>query len=156
MDHLAARLRVHAPQVVCGPLLGGAFLAQWLARDLEAEFCFTERAPETRAQGLYGARYRLPAVSRGRVAGRRVAMVDDVVSAGSSLRATAAELQEHGAIPVAVGALLVLGDAATAYFSERRLALEGVVHDDYALWNPADCPLCREGMPLEDVTLPTE
>jgi orotate phosphoribosyltransferase len=40
---LVARVRDHAVDVVCGPLLGGAFLAQLVAQSLAAEFCFTER-----------------------------------------------------------------------------------------------------------------
>ena len=156
VDVLTARLRVYAPEVVCGPLLGGAILAQWLARDLGTAFCFTGRESRPRAPGLYAASYRLPAAFRSHVAGRRVVIVDDVVSAGSSVRATYAELQHQGAIPVAVGALLVLGDAATAYFSDRRLVVEGVVRDDYVLWPPGDCPRCAEGMPLEDMTATTE
>ena len=151
VTRLAARLRPHAPEVVCGPLLGGAFLAQWLARDLGTEFCFTERARSKGTEGLYRAAYRLPAASRGAVKGRRVAVVDDVASAGSSLRATCAELEAHGALPVVAGALLVLGEAATAHFRSRGLALESVVRDDYPLWAPDECPLCRAGAPLEDV-----
>src|SRR5919107_1434591 len=44
------------------------------------------------------------------VRGRRLAIVDDVMSAGSALRGTCAELVAHGAEPVVAGALLVLGD----------------------------------------------
>ena len=40
---LAAALRPHDVSVVCGPLLGGAFLAQLVSRALEVRFCFTER-----------------------------------------------------------------------------------------------------------------
>ena len=31
------------------------------------------------------------------------------------------------------------------------LPVEAVVHDGYQLREPADCPLCAEGQPLEDV-----
>ena len=151
VDGLAERLGAHTPEMVCGPLLGGGFLAQWLARDLGVEFCFTERQTGARPDGLYGATYCLPPAFRSRVRGRRVAMVDDVVSAGSALRATSAELEIHGAVPVTAGTLLVLGDAAKVYFSARGLAIEGVVRDDYPLWAPGECPLCSNGVPLEDV-----
>jgi orotate phosphoribosyltransferase len=151
VDRLAARVEGCSPDVVCGPLLGGAFLAQWIARDLGTDFCFTERRREPDSGGLYAATYRLPPVSRAGVAGRRVALVDDAVSAGSALRATQAELEAHGAEVVGVGALLVLGDAAPAHFGDRGLTLQGVVRDEYRLWQPAECPLCAAGSPLEDV-----
>ncbi|HEX8242577.1 MAG TPA: phosphoribosyltransferase family protein, partial [Longimicrobium sp.] len=108
---LAGALRTHRVEAVCGPLLGGAFLAQLVARALGAEFCFTERVAVTGPGGLFGARYRLPPAYAPRLRGRRVAMVDDVMSAGSALRGTYAELQSHGAEPVAAGALLVLGSS---------------------------------------------
>jgi len=71
---LAASLRAYEVGVVCGPLLGGAFLAQLVAHALGAEFCFTERAGVTEGGGLYGASYRLPSALRARAAGKRVAV----------------------------------------------------------------------------------
>jgi orotate phosphoribosyltransferase len=110
VDQLVTQLRPLAVDAVCGPLLGGAFLAQWVARELESEFWYTAPVRST-AEGLFTMRYALPGTLVRRVSGRRVAMVDDVMSAGSSLRATHAELQARGAEPVAAGALLVLGSA---------------------------------------------
>lgn len=46
-------------------------------------------------------------------------MVDDVISAGSSVRATVAALAAAGASTIVVGALLVLGDAALIHFAEQ-------------------------------------
>ncbi len=151
---LASALRPHAVSAVCGPLLGGAFLAQLVAHVLAVEFCFTERVMPTQTGGLYRARYLLPSVFAARLRGKRVAMVDDVMSAGSALRGTYAELQTHDAAPVVVGALLVLGSTGDRFFAERRVAVEAVARDDYDLWLPADCPLCAAGLPLEDVATP--
>ena len=151
---LARAIRPYGVTTVCGPLLGGAFLAQLVARALDAEFAFTERVMPSEPAGLYPARYRLPAALVGRVSGKRVAIVDDVMSAGSALRGTDAELRAHGAVPVVAGALLVLGSTGADYFAGRGLPVEAVVRDDYPLWSPADCPLCAAGVPLESVTLP--
>ncbi len=149
---LADALRPHGADVVCGPLLGGAFLAQLVARELGAEFCFTERVTVTGDGALFGARYRLPPAFAPRVRGRRVAMVDDVMSAGSALRGTFAELQAHGAVPVAAGALMVLGSAGADYFAQRGIPVEAAARDEYPLWHPSDCPMCAAGVPLEDVS----
>ncbi len=78
-------------------------------------------------------------------------MVDGVMSVGSALRATFAELRAHGATPVLAGALLVLGSAGDTYFAEQRIAVEAVARGEYELWRPADCPLCAAGLALEDV-----
>jgi orotate phosphoribosyltransferase len=153
VEALAAQLRGHAIDIVCGPLLGGAFLAQMLAQSLAAEFCFTERSA-VKADGLFGTRYELAPVHRTRVRGRRVALVDDVMSAGSALRGTHAALQAAGAIPVAAGAILVLGDLGAGYFAQQHLPLAAVVREDYELWTPAVCPMCMAGEPLEDAGTP--
>ena len=148
---LADALRPYGADAVCGPLLGGAFLAQRVAHALDAGFCFTGRVMPPNAGGLYAARYVLPPAFAARVRGRRIAMVDDVMSAGSALRGTFAELEAHGAIPVAAGALMVLGTAGADFFAARGIPVEAVAREPYALWLPEDCPMCAEGVPLEDV-----
>ena len=148
---LANLLRAYRVQVVCGPLLGGAFLAQKIAEALGAEFWYTEPVQRAETTGLYQAQYRLPSAFAGRVARPRVALVDDVMSAGSSLRATDAALRERGADVVAVGALLTLGSVGVRYFADRNVPVESVVRAELEMWTPDDCPHCAAGMPLERV-----
>ena len=101
-----------------------------MATALGTEFCFTRPLPPADGAGLYRARYQLPAAFRSRVQQRRVAIVDDVMSAGSSLRATCAEIRSHGALPVVVGTFLALGEVGTRYFvDEQRLPVEAVIRD---------------------------
>jgi orotate phosphoribosyltransferase len=145
---LGALLAPHNVDVVCGPLLGGAFLAQLVAPHVGAEFMFAEKAGRDEA-GLFAARYRIPDALARRVAGRRVAIVDDVMSAGSSVRATHVALEALGAKTVVVGALLVLGTAGESFFGGQGVAVETLAREDYALWTPADCPMCLAGAPLE-------
>jgi orotate phosphoribosyltransferase len=147
---LAASLRQYEVGAVCGPLLGGAFLAQLVAQALGAEFYFTRRGDDAAAGELYGVSYRLPAALRERVRGKRVAVVDDVMSAGSSLRATFEELRAHGAETAVAGALLLLGRRGADFFEANGVAVESVARDGYQTWEPAGCPLCAAGVPLED------
>lgn len=151
VSQLTELLRSYNVAAVCGPLLGGAFLAQRVAQALDIEFCFTERVMPRDATGLYQASYVLPSGFSARVHGRRVAMVDDVMSAGSALRGTYTELQTHGAVPLVAGALMVLGNKGADFFAEQQVAVEAVVREDYSLWLPSDCPLCAAGTPLENV-----
>ena len=147
---LARVIRPHDVAGICGPLVGGALLAQMLASALDVEFFFTEREALEDGDGLYRVRYRLPAGVRSRVRGRRLAIVDDAISAGSAVRGTLAELEAHGAEAVVVATLLLLGSAAGSYFAERGLPLEAVKRVPFELWVPAECPLCASGVPLED------
>src|SRR5688500_7269122 len=82
VSRLAEAVRAHGVAAVCGPLLGGAFLAQLVAHTLAIDFCFTERVLPAQPDGMYPARYRLPPAFSARVRGKRLAMVDDVMSAG--------------------------------------------------------------------------
>jgi orotate phosphoribosyltransferase len=149
---LADAIRPHKVDWVCGPLLGGAFLAQLVAQALGVEFCFTQRVMPANSSGLYQASYRLPQVFAARVREKRIAIVDDIMSAGSALRGTYSELLTHGAIPVVAGALMVLGETGATYFAEQEIAVEAVVRHSYSLWLPAECPHCSAGMPLENAT----
>jgi orotate phosphoribosyltransferase len=151
---LADALRSYEVAVVCGPLLGGAFLAQAAAAALEVEFAFTERVIPAAPAGLYPVRYRLPPAFAPRVRGRRIAIVDDVMSAGSAACGTYSELRIHGAVPAVAGALLVLGSAGADFFLQNGVAVEAVARKPYRLWLPAACPLCASGVPLEAVSLP--
>jgi orotate phosphoribosyltransferase len=149
VDALAETLRAEEPEAVCGPLVGGAFLAQVLAARLACDFLFTERMPSREPEGLYGARYGLPRGLRERARGKRIAIVDDAVSAGSSVRATYDELRALGGRPVVVGALLLLGSAALPFFEPLRIPVVAVARVPYEMWAPGECPLCASGRPLE-------
>jgi orotate phosphoribosyltransferase len=154
IDALSGALRPYAVEAVCGPLLGGAFLAQLVARALDAKFYFTERVLPSDGGGMYPVRYRLPPTFADRVRRTRVAVVDDVMSAGSALLGTCLELQAHGALPVVAGALLVLGSTGADRCAERKLPVEAVARESFSLWRPEECPLCQEDLPLVDATTP--
>jgi len=148
---LAARLEVHGPTAVCGPYAGGAFLAQAVATVLDVEFYYSERfVGDDLANTLFSAEYRLPAGLASEVKGRRVAVVDDAVSAGSSARATVAALEAADASIAAVGTFLLLGDAARTHFAAAGVPVEALEQRTLPLWQPEECPLCVSRVPLED------
>jgi orotate phosphoribosyltransferase len=151
---LALRFGDLAIEAVCGPLVGGAYLAQAVAAELDVEFYHTERVATTDGNDLHSANYRLPDTHRPRIAGKKVAIVDDAINAGSAVRATYLELQASGARPAAVGALLVLGSLAAQLADGWHVPLEGIAHLPNELWRPEACPLCVSGMPLEDGARP--
>ena len=151
IETLAGRLRPHRATAVCGPFQGGAFLAQALATVLNVEFFFSQPLPSNVGGKLFGAEYDLPVDLRQRVSGQRIALVDDVISAGSSVRATAAALTASGAQVVVIGTLLVLGRIALQHFGGLGIPVESLGQRDFNLWAPSDCPLCRNCDPLEDL-----
>ena len=82
------------------------------------------------------------------VAGRRVAVVNDVINAGSAVRGTLADLYAAGAAPVAIGTLAVLGASASQIAAENQIALEQLVALENRIWIPSECPLCAQNLPL--------
>jgi orotate phosphoribosyltransferase len=147
---LAARIRTHDVSAVCGSLLGGAFLAQALAMELGVEFYFSEPVAPHGATQMFAAQYRLPPVLQERARGQRVALVDDVISAGSSVRATATALTAAGASIAVVGALFALGRIALDHFAGLSIPVESLGQREFTLWEPSNCPLCATARPLED------
>lgn len=149
---LGRRLAAHRIDAVCGPMTGGAKLAQMIAADLGVEYFFTERLAPPDATGLFPVIYSVPKERRAALAGRRLAIVDDAVSAGSAVRGTHADLLRCGATPVALGALFVFGDHAARFAEENHLALEGIAPMSFGMWLPTACPLCKAGVPVETVS----
>jgi len=140
------------PDAVCGPLLGGGLIAGAVATLLDVELFIAERVASADSAGgeLFRARYAVPEETRGRLRGRRIAVVDDVMNAASAVRATVSDVRSAGADVVAIGALLVLGSAAADYAEHEGFALVHAATIPNRIWEPTACPLCAAGQPLED------
>lgn len=121
---------------MCGPLVGGAFVAQAVAEHLGAAFCWSSRVAGT---------YEVPAALRPALAGRRVAIVDDAINAGSAVLGSATAVRAAGGRLVAVGALVAVGDAT----SVLDVPLEHLATIPSHLWPPGSCPLCAAGAPVD-------
>jgi orotate phosphoribosyltransferase len=145
---LAARLDADRPDIVCGPLVGGALLAQMVAVSAELRFAYSERTAWTPGVA-WSARYELPRPVEHLVRGHRVAVVDDAVNAGSALRATVDAVRRAGGDVVTCGALLRLGDTVEPYLAEQGLVLHALAVRDNTLWPATQCPLCARGVPLD-------
>src|SRR5580658_6892808 len=100
-------------EAVCGPLVEGAFVGLMVALQLGVQFTYSERHASSAEGGPFPVAYRIPASLRAGLRGKRVAIVDDVINAGSAVKGTFADLKSCGAEVIGIGALLVLGDAAS-------------------------------------------
>lgn len=131
---LAERFRDDRVDVVVGPAVGGILLAHEVAKVLGTRSHFTERE---------GGRMRL---RRGFsiAPGERVLVVEDVVTTGGSVREVLDVVAEAKGELVGIG-LLVDRSGGKADFGVRT---EALLRLDVAAYDPADCPLCRRGIPL--------
>ena len=147
---VAERLAPYAIDVVCGPLVEGAFVALMVASELGVPFSYAERFPNPETAALFPVDYRVPRALRAQVRGKRVAIVNDVINAGSAVRGTLTDLEACAARPIAIGTLLVLGSSASRMAAERGVALETLASLPNNIWTPAECPLCARRVPLAD------
>lgn len=126
-DALAARLAPFAPEVIVGVPTLGLGLADAVARRLghgrmvalgtSRKFWYDETLSEPmrsitspdQAKRVYVDPRMVPVL-----AGRRVAVVDDVASSGTTLRAVLAVLARAGVVPVAAGFAMAQGDGWAA------------------------------------------
>lgn len=148
---LADRLARHSFDVVCGPLVEGAFVALMVAGRFSKPFVYAERiAPAARTVEMFGVRYEIPASVRRELSGRRVAIVNDFTSAGSAVRGTMRDVRACGGIVSAIGSLVVLGTEALRFCEREGLPLETLDSLPFEIWEPSMCPLCAAGEPLTD------
>ena len=152
VTELARRLAPHRIDAVCGPMSGGARLAEMLAPELGAKFLFAKRREPPPGDGLFRVPYRLPDGMCERASGLRVAIVDDAISAGSAVRGTHAGLIACGATPVVLGALIVFGEGVVPFATDKKLTLEAVARMPFGMWKPAECPLCAAGVAVERIS----
>ncbi len=131
---IAERFRESA-DTVAGPTTGGIIVAFETARQLGARCVIAERS-----EGGHGRAFR-----RGFELGpaNRVLVVDDVLTTGGSVREVIEAVERTGATVVGVG-VLVDRTAGRTIFDRPLYAALSL---DVRSWEPAECPLCREGTP---------
>lgn len=143
---LAERLRPYAPDLVCGPLVGGALVGRSVAHALNVPFVYAESQAVTATEER---RYAIPRPLRPLVYGARAVVVDDAINAGFATLACLREIEADGGKAVAVGALLMRTPGTLALWSSRGLGVVYLVGVPWSTWLPSDCPLCRKGVAIE-------
>jgi orotate phosphoribosyltransferase len=120
---------------VVSPALGGLIIGHEVARSLGTRFLFTERDPATRRMVLR----RGFTIGKGECA----VVVEDVITTGGSTHDVVDALQTSGGTVLAAGSI-VDRSGGRAAVGVPRVALVTMQVDSY---DPADCPLCRRGIP---------
>ena len=149
---LADRLARYRPEVICGPLVEGAYVGLLVAQKLESEFVYANRYATASSSGsdrLFPIQYQVPGALHSAVRAKRVAIVNDMMNAGSAVRGTYLHLKELGAEVQVVASLMVCGEGFEPFARQERLKVESLVQFDSNLWTPEECPLCSRGEALE-------
>lgn len=148
---VCARIAAHfagaGVETVAGPTIGGVIMAQWTAhhlsaltgREVLAVYAEEEQAGEVKRRVFRRGYDAL-------VAGRRVLVVEDILTTGGSARMVVEAVRATGGEPVAVAALCNRGGVdAAALGAPELLSMLNVPLDS---WAPDECPLCRAGVPI--------
>jgi orotate phosphoribosyltransferase len=122
--------------LVVSPALGGLIIGHEVARALGTPFLFTERDADTRKMSLR----RGFTVQPGEVA----VVVEDVITTGGSTQDVIEVLQTAG-VTVAAAGSIIDRSGGRADVGVPRVALATL---QVATHQPADCPLCRQGIPV--------
>lgn len=143
---IAERFAGAGVEVVAGPTVGGVIMAQWTAHHLSALSGREVLAVYAEEElGAGGERRRL--FRRGYdalVAGRRVLVVEDILTTGGSVRLVVAAVAAAGGAVVGVGALCNRGGVTAAAIGAPELySLAEVPLESYAA---EECPLCAAGV----------
>lgn len=123
-------------QTVAGPTTGGLLLAYEVGRQLGVRGIFAEN-DEAGGRSFQRDFHLEP--------GERVLVVDDVMTSGGSLRDTIEAVRQAGGEVVGV-AVMVDRTRGQTDFGVPFIAATEVEMDS---WEPSECQLCRDGVPLK-------
>jgi len=119
---------------VISPALGGIPVGHEVARALGKRFIFAEKNAE---KMLTMRRFKIEA-------GERFLVAEDVITRGGRVQETIDIVKQHGGIVHSIG-VLVNRSGGKAQFDHPMVSL---LEMEPVTWEPADCPLCRQGLPL--------
>jgi orotate phosphoribosyltransferase len=132
---LGAKLTEFSPAAVISPALGGVVIGHETGRALKVPAMFVERK-----DGAFALRRGFSLDP-----GQPVVVVEDVFTTGKSTREAAAAVEAAGGKVVAVGSIVDRGLPPNAFSVPSRSLLSLSVPS----WPEAECPLCREGRPVD-------
>jgi orotate phosphoribosyltransferase len=132
---LGETLREFGAEAVVSPALGGVVIGHEAARALGVPAMFVERKG-----GAFALRRGFALTPE-----QRVAVVEDVFTTGKSTREAMAAVTAAGGRVVAVGSIVDRGLPPQAFAVPAR----SLISMNVAAWPEAQCPLCRDGRPLD-------
>ncbi len=121
--------------LVISPALGGLIIGHEVARALGVRFLFTERDAERKMSLRRGFTI---------APGEKSVVIEDVITTGGSTKEVIDVVRALGGVPVAAGSIIDRsGGAADLGIPRRSLETLSV-----PVYEPAECPMCRNGEPL--------
>jgi orotate phosphoribosyltransferase len=143
-EAIADHFRGSAIEVVAAPAIGGVILSQWVAHHLQARNCDAIAVyAEKSTDGAFEFRRGYDRL----LTGRRVLVVEDILTTGGSLRDVSRAVTAAGGTMVGAAALCNRG-GVTAADVENPPELFTLVEIPLETWDETACPLCAQGVPI--------
>lgn len=142
---IARRFQDRDIDIIAGPTVGGVILSQWVAHYLSV---FKNRkilsvfAEEDESRNRFFKRGYDKLIE-----GKNVLIVEDILTTGGSVKKVVDAVKMLGGIVVGVAALCNRGGVKEEDIGGVPF-LDALVKIDLESWDEAECPLCREGVPV--------
>ncbi|MDF7808481.1 orotate phosphoribosyltransferase [Pontiellaceae bacterium B12219] len=133
VEKMKSELKELEVDTVIAPAMGGITIGHDVARALGVRFIFVEKEDNV----LKLRRFKIKK-------GERFVIAEDVVTRGGRVQETIDIVQENGGVVAAIG-ILVNRSGGKASFDAPLVSLLEI---EPVTYDPADCPLCREGVKL--------
>lgn len=134
IEELADRIRQYKPDVVVGPVTGGVILSFEMARCLGTLAYFTEKTADGGMELRRGFDVR----------GKRVLLIEDVITTGGSILKAAEAVKQAGG---EVAAFAILVDRSSGRF-QPEAPVEALVTLQIETWEPDNLPPELAAIPL--------
>ncbi len=130
---LAEQLKDIEFDTIVAPAIGAVIIGYETAKQAGKRNLFVERKDgEMQLRRGYALKKR-----------ERVVIIEDVITTARTIKETQAAIKDFGCEVVAVGCIVDRTQGQTEYNIKSLLQISPVLYD------PNDCPLCRENIPIE-------
>ena len=133
-NEIAEHFQTEKVDVVIGPAMGGITVAYEVGRNLGVRTIFTERE-----QGVMTLRRNFQIGP-----GEKVLVVEDVVTTGGSVQEVIKVVKAKGGEVVGVGVLVDRSNGQVDF----GVPTKAVLQMEVVSFEPEECPLCKEGIPV--------
>lgn len=133
-------------EAVVSPAVGGVALSQWVAYHLTVQSGYSRHILAVFAEKIghdqkeFGFSERCGEF----LAGKRVLVVDDILTTGGSIEAVIGAVKNSGGIIMGAGVLWLRGEEP-----DLGIPFSALIRKTFPTWRPDECPLCARNVPFD-------